>query len=799
MSEKPTYEDLEQRVRELEQMESEYKRAEEAVEHARVEREMILDSQLELVIYEDTDMRILWPNKAACQSVNMTREELVGRYCYEIWSQRTEPCEDCPVTKAMETGQPKSVEKNTPDGRAWFIRGYPVKDSKGKIIGAIEVTQDITDRKRAEEEQKKLQAQLSNALEMAHLGPWECDVPNNLFIFNDHFYKIFRTTAEQVGGYIMTADEYAKRFLHPDDLHVVREEMKKAIETTDPNYSRQLEHRIFYFDGTVGHISVRFFIVKDADGRTVKTYGVNQDITDRKKAEDALKESEEFSTSLLEHSPNAILVFNPDTSIRYVNPLFEKITGFTSKEVLGKKAPYPWWDNDPKCGAAEQRKQNIEGVHELERRYRKKNGDYSWVEINIIPIFRYGALKYSLSTWIDISERKKAEKEKESLQEKLQRSQKMESLGLLAGGVAHDLNNVLAGIVSYPELLLMDLPENSKLRKPIETIEESGHRAVSIVQDLLTIARGVATTKEPLNLNELIKDYLESPESKKIEQYYPTVTIETNLDSTLLNVNGSHVHLRKVVMNLVINASEAIEGGGKVTISTTNRYVDRPLKLYDDVKIGEYAVLSVSDDGLGILPVDRERIFEPFYSKKVLGRSGTGLGLAVVWNLIKEHEGYINVTSDEDGTTFDMYLPITREELFDKTLVIPIENIKGKGEKILVVDDIDSQREITCNILEKLDYKASSVSSGEEAVEYIKEHRVDLILLDMIMDPGINGRETYERIIRIHPGQRAVIVSGFAETDEVKAAQKLGAGQYIKKPLTLQKIGLAIKEELEKS
>ncbi|MBN2061339.1 MAG: hypothetical protein JW882_13080 [Deltaproteobacteria bacterium] len=166
-------------------------------------------------------------------------------------------------------------------------------------------------------------------------------------------------------------------------------------------------------------------------------------------------------------------------------------------------------------------------------------------------------------------------------------------------------------------MLLLDLPEDSNLRKPIETIEESGHRAVSIVQDLLTIARGVATAKEPLNLNDIIKGYLESPEFKKLEQYHPAVTIETNLDNTLLNVNGSQVHLGKVVMNLVSNAAEAIEGSGKVTVSTFNSYVDRPLRLYDDVRIGEYAVLSVSDNGLGITSADLERIFEPFYSKKV--------------------------------------------------------------------------------------------------------------------------------------------------------------------------------------
>jgi signal transduction histidine kinase len=383
-------------------------------------------------------------------------------------------------------------------------------------------------------------------------------------------------------------------------------------------------------------------------------------------------------------------------------------------------------------------------------------------------------------------------------EEKLARLNKMESLGLLAGGVAHDLNNVLSGIVSYPELILNDLPEDSKLKKPIETIQKSGHRAAAIVEDLLTVARGVATTKEPLNLNDLIGDYLNSPEFKKLEQFHPTVTVKTNLDTDLFKTGGSHVHIRKLIMNLVSNASEAIEGSGNVTISTMNRYIDRPLRGYDDVSIGEYVVLAVSDDGPGISSDDLERIFEPFYTKKVMGRSGTGLGLAVVWNVVQDHKGYIDVTTDENGTTFELYFPITREEISGKDLSKPIKDYKGDGETILIVDDVESQREISCKMLDALGYKTQAVSSGEEAVEYLKEHTIDLIMLDMIMDPGINGRETYEQIIKIHPNQKAIIASGFAETDDVKEAQKLGAGQYIKKPLTLEKIGIAVRDELKK-
>jgi len=251
-------------------------------------------------------------------------------------------------------------------------------------------------------------------------------------------------------------------------------------------------------------------------------------------------------------------------------------------------------------------------------------------------------------------------------------------------------------------------------------------------------------------------------------------------------------------MNLITNASEAIEGSGTVTISTTNQYVDEPLKGYEEVRIGEYAVLTVSDDGSGISPRDLERIFEPFYTKKVMGRSGTGLGLAVVWNTVQDHKGYINVKSSEKGTVFELYFPVTREEVAAEEGEVPLEDYLGHGEKILIVDDEERQREIACGMLTELGYAAEAVSSGEEAIQYLKGKSVDLIVLDMVMPKGINGRETYKEIIKIHPGQKAVIASGFSKTREVDLAQKLGAGKYIKKPYVFEKIGIAIKEELEK-
>ena len=527
------------------------------------------------------------------------------------------------------------------------------------------------------------------------------------------------------------------------------------------------------------------------------------EINERKQAEEALLESESLIRNVTDNIPMVIYEFyaKPDNvyGLNYVSGRAEELFSISNEpegffERFVGRIPTKE-EQEAFIASIDEVVKNLEHW-DYTTRFKKPNGEIILVQGNSSPEKRGDEIVYR-GMLSDVTDRIKAEEENRSLQAQLQRSQKMESMGLLAGGVAHDLNNVLSGIVSYPELLLLDLPEDSPLRKPIETIRESGLRAAAIVQDLLTVARGVATTKEPLILNELVSDYLNSPEFRKLGQFRPTVTVKTNLDSDLFNVSGSHVHIRKVVMNLVSNASEAIEGSGNVTISTVNRYIDRPLSGYDDVTIGEYAILAVSDDGLGISSDDLERIFEPFYTKKVMGRSGTGLGLAVVWNVVQDHKGYIDVTTDVNGTTFELYFPITRDAISDKDLSIPIKDFKGDGETILVVDDVESQREISCKMLDTLGYKTKAVSSGEEAVEYLKEHTVDLILLDMIMDPGINGRETYERIIKIHPNQKAIIVSGFAETDDVKAAQRLGAGQYIKKPVTLEKIGLAIKEELD--
>jgi|WetSurMetagenome_2_1015567.scaffolds.fasta_scaffold06491_2 signal transduction histidine kinase/CheY-like chemotaxis protein len=397
-------------------------------------------------------------------------------------------------------------------------------------------------------------------------------------------------------------------------------------------------------------------------------------------------------------------------------------------------------------------------------------------------------------------ELKKALDERSRLEAGLERAKKMEIVGTIAGGVAHDLNNVLAASIAYPELLLMKLPVKSPLRQPLETILKSGLKASAIVHDLLTLARRGVTIAEVSNLNIIANECVISPEVERIKAYHPGIIVESRLQEKLWNIMGSPFHLMKTITNLVSNAAEAMPDGGKIIIETRNQLIDQAMHGYEIIPPGEYAVLSVSDTGTGISIKDREKIFEPFYTKKVMGKSGTGLGMTVVWNTVKDHKGFLNMESAEgSGTIFSLYFPLTNKLPAQHKSELPASKYSGKGESILVVDDVEDQREIASKILTMLGYSVTTVSSGREAIEFLKSHSSDLVILDMIMSPGLDGYQTYKAILKLRPHQKAIIVSGYAETDRVMDTLKLGAGTYIKKPYLIEKIGVAVRAELDRT
>jgi two-component system, cell cycle sensor histidine kinase and response regulator CckA len=511
-------------------------------------------------------------------------------------------------------------------------------------------------------------------------------------------------------------------------------------------------------------------------------------IVDQRTAE--LRKSEEKYRDLVENINDVIYAVNRDGVLTYVSPVVQPVFGFSTAELIGK----PFLDF-----VHHQDRERARGDFEMalkvssgpkEYRFLDKTGQIRWCRASSRPALD-GTQKSGIQgVLVDITQSKR-------LEEQLQRAQKMEALGTLAGGVAHDLNNILSGIISYPELLLMDLPEDSRLREPLTTIKTSGENAAAIVQDLLALAGRGVPNLELLCLNQIVGRCLDAPEIQALNKRNPDILLATDLQPDLLWVRGSSIHIFKSLSNLIFNAAEAMPHGGRIEIATANRYADKTVSGFDTVCEGEYVVLSVSDSGIGIPESDRARVFEPFYSRKISGGRGSGLGMAVVWGTVKDHNGYIDLQSQEGrGTRIELFFPATRDRIEKTRHPEKPQDFYGENESILVVDDVPLQREIATGILSRLGYRARSAGSGEEAVDFFRQSKADLVIVDMIMPPGIDGLETYRRIKSLHPAQKAIIASGYSETDRVRKAMALGAARYVRKPYTLTTLAKVVREVL---
>lgn len=517
---------------------------------------------------------------------------------------------------------------------------------------------------------------------------------------------------------------------------------------------------------------------------------------DRKRSLEELKRSEETYRNIFLNAPVGLFRVNPLNGIvEECNDAMARMLGFVARaECIGhyslKKGHL-----DPLALRKMEEMVEREGeIRNHEAGFLRKDGTEAWL--------RCSAKIDKVNQWLegvaeDISDFKEANEEKQKLQEKLNRSKRMEAIGLLAGGVAHDLNNMLAGIINYPELMLMKLAKDHELVRPIRAVQESGKRIAMVVDDLLTLAKSAASVREIKSLNALVDDYLASHECQLLRSRYPELRVDVQLSSLRPNISCSAVHVRKCLINLFANAVEAVAGKGIITITTGNQHVDEhPGEKNGDNPPTEWVELVVKDTGRGIAAKDIDHIFEPFYTRKVMGTSGTGLGLTVVWSTMEDHQGKVLVASGKNGTTFTLLFPATGKTINSLNREFDPRNLRGSGESILVVDDEPQLRDVACTLLSMQGYITHQASSGEEAVAFIKKKCVDLVVLDMLMEPGWNGRRTYEEILRIRPQQKAIIISGYSEGEDVRACLTLGVGRFVKKPYSLEQLCLAVREEL---
>jgi PAS domain S-box-containing protein len=677
-------------------------------------------------------------------------------------------------------------------GYAWAeaIMSF-VRDRSGAPTAIMGITRDISERKKAEEKIAESEKKYRNLFENGSDLLCIHDLDGNLLETNLSFkneYGWRREDLESVNIREFIPERHKPKF----DAYITR----IITNGSDEGYLKA-----FTRSGQAIILEYRNRLILDKNGQPKAVQGAARDVTQRVNYEKALKESEEKYKKIVKYAPAGIFEFDLKTlKFINVNDVICEFTGYTEQELLHMGL----FDllNEESREKVKELFENVffdqEDPPPVEYKILGKNGQELSVITNSKFFFKDGAPQKTMTVVHDLTAIKKAEEEKKVLEVKLERAKKLESLGTLAGGVAHDLNNILSGIVSYPDLLLYDIEEDSPLRKPLLTIKRSGEKAAEIVQDLLTLARRSVAAKKVINLNQIVNDFITSPEYRKIIGDQHDLKVEMNLTEGILNVVGSYSHISKAVTNLVANAADAMPAGGKITIATRDCYIDKPYAGFEIIPEGEYAILEVTDAGIGMPPSDLDKIFEPFYTKKVLGRSGTGLGMSVVWGAVKDHDGFIDIITEEgSGTTFVLYYPASRSEM-EAPSPVYIEDYLGKGESILIIDDAPEQRDLAKRMMERLGYDVTTAASGEEAVALIKKKSFDGLILDMIMPPGIDGLVTYREIMKIVPDQKAVIASGFAKTERVLEAQKLGAGIYIKKPYTLEKIGLAVRAELDR-
>jgi PAS domain S-box-containing protein len=521
-----------------------------------------------------------------------------------------------------------------------------------------------------------------------------------------------------------------------------------------------------------------------------------RDITARKETEQALRESERQKEMILESTAEAVICVDPKLRVIWANRIAREAAGISAEAVVGRPCYEVWHRRESHCGNC------VTLAAYREKRPLKKEvetPDGRFWQLRSYPILEDGAVVALVEFGRDITVRKQAEAEKAKLEQKFRQAQKLESIGRLAGGVAHDLNNLLSPILGYSEMLRMDAgagPAQLNVEW-LEQIEQAGLRARDLVRQLLAFSRKQALAFQPVRLNDLLRGF-EKLLRRTIRE---DVDILWALSPGLPPVMGDPGQLEQVLMNLAVNAQDAMPGGGKLTLETAAVELDESYAArHPGAKPGRYVMLAVSDTGTGMDETVRGQLFEPFFSTKQNGE-GTGLGLATVYGIVKQHGGNIWVYSEPGhGATFKVYLPAAENVPVVAPKERPAEtNVMPEiPETILLVEDEDAVRELATTILKGKGYTVLAASGGAEALSRLERARnpVHLLLTDVVM-PGMNGRELFRRAAGIRPEIRVVYMSGY--TDNVIAHHGvLDEGvQFLQKPFSVQSLLRAVRKALD--
>jgi PAS domain S-box-containing protein len=674
---------------------------------------------------------------------------------------------------------------------------YHPTDEDRRILSLISNAIGSEDsRKQAEEELRASQRQLAIAMDIAQLVHWERDVETQTFTFDKNFYALYGTTAEHEGGPFMTTREYSERFVHPKEASIVAKAFAKAEATENPNYCGYVEHRIIRADGQERFIAVRYRIIKNDEGRTIKTYGANQDITEWKRAVEALEESEERFRRMFEENLLGMTMSGPDFHFVRANPAFCRMLGYTAQELTlltFKDITHPNYINHDSESIDDLIAGRI-SMYQTEKRYIRKDKGLIWGSTTInITRDNNGRFLYFFVMVEDITQRKKSEEERTLLESQLVRARKMEAIGTLTGGIAHDFNNILTALVGYASLLQMKM-EKSILSTYVDHILSASNKAADLIQGLLAFSRQQAISLKPIYINNIIT----KTESLLKRLITEDITLKTLLAPDNITIMADATQIDQILFNLVTNARDAMPQGGTLTIETTLVELDEEFKRHHGYgEPGDYALLSITDTGTGMDETTCEKIFDPFFTTKEVGK-GTGLGLSTVYGIVKQHNGYISAYSEPGkGTTFHIHLPTASAAIEEKKSLDPPEAKRG-DETILVAEDNEAVRGLVTDVLRNYGYTIIEAIDGVDAIEQFRRtDAVDLLILDSVM-PQKNGRQVYDEICKIRSDVKVIFTSGHTRDIILDKGIEDKKFDFIAKPISPAELLQKVREVLDR-
>lgn len=776
-----------ERARRLQQVQSEHK--------FRGQLEAAISSMSDAVFVSDATGNFVQFNEACLHSDKLrdTPQQLksfadIARY-FEVSTLHGEPCpaEQWAAARALRGERVINAMyalHRKDDGTAWIasVSSSPIRDANGRITGTVTVARDVTQEKEAEKALRIQGERLQLAQHAAGIGTFVLELSTLMWIDSPQMFEIFGVPPDQP----FPSPEAMVNMTHPDDRELVRQQHELAFAGQPVSFER----RIIRPDGEIRWVESQALPEKDGSGKVIRLLGACQDITERKQTEEELRKSENrLRLTQTAAGLGSFIMELPSQEVSWSEQMYA-VYGINDRTT---KPSFAQTESLTHPEDRETLRRHFEDIQRgkairYERRIIRPDGETRWIETSGSPVLDAEGkpVRFYGVCW-DTTDR-------HSLQAQLQQAQKMEAIGQVAGGVAHDFNNLLGVIVGNIELLDERILADQVAQKYVGGVRKAVESATDIVRQLLAFSRKQIVRPVVLSMNNTISEL-----SKMIQRLIgEQISISLSLDEAAFHIKADRGEIEQVLMNLILNARDAMPGGGKLSIQTSNAHLDAAfVKSHLGCQSGDFVKLSVADTGSGIPPKVMKHIFEPFFTTKDVGK-GTGLGLATVYGIVKHAGGYIDVNSEPGaGTTFDIYWPAVQQPL---TAVKSSQSTMNWGnETILVVEDEAALREITCARLERLGYKVIEACDPMEAIRQFDEHHgeITLLLTDVVM-PGMNGRMLAEALKKMQPKLAILYMSGYTDDDMLQHGVKRAEVDLLMKPFSLEVLSVSVRKSLDK-